>query len=117
VGTCPEILRSIHLLTTKITNVNQEALKTMRDLFSADKTSRIMAARMLHGATKVEAIFNRPHSEDFFDAVDLIDDLFTPETPLEPTYNFQFSDKDLQNLFSILKSATIETTLKTSALE
>jgi hypothetical protein len=50
---------------------------------------------MLHGVDRVEQIFNRPHNEEFFDAVDLLDDLAPPETVLEPASGFVFSDKDL----------------------
>ena len=117
VGRNPELLKSLHLLTTRITNQPQEALKLMRDLFSSDKTSRIMAGRMLYGVSKIEQIFAREHSEEIFDAVDLIETLEAPDSSLEPQSSFQFSDQDLQNLFKILNSATIETTLKTSALE
>lgn len=60
----------------------------MRDLFSQDKTSRIMAGRMLHGVTKIEQIFSRSHSDEIFDAVDLIETLEAPETEIEPQSSF-----------------------------
>lgn len=114
----PELGALRHSLTQLSNNDDSAVIRTLRGLFHQDAVVRKVAAKVVYGSKSASDLAQRRYAvcEDIdLDPVSLVErgDLDYVQTPQALT----FTNTDVQRLVDILKSSSIEVTLKLASLD